>query len=102
LKRESLTNQRLRAVQFALPTHPVMRTWLVQVNLPIQPQLVYVAGERPATPKFLGEPALTVGGNPAPRVGRRQYTLPATLGARSTPSCGRGSPIHTRAWRSTV
>jgi hypothetical protein len=32
------------------------------------------------TPTFLGQPAITVGGQPAPRVGRRQYTLPATVG----------------------
>jgi hypothetical protein len=47
LQPESLTDQRPRAVQFALPIHPVMRTWPVQVNLCIQPELLYAAGECP-------------------------------------------------------
>lgn len=45
LQRESLTDQRPRAVQFALPIRPVMRTWPVQVNLCIQSELLYAAGE---------------------------------------------------------
>jgi hypothetical protein len=47
LQPESLTNHRPRAVQFALPIHPVMRTWPVQINLCIQPQSLYPAGECP-------------------------------------------------------
>jgi hypothetical protein len=47
LQAESVADQWPRAMQFALPVRPVVRTWPVEVNLCVQAELLYAAGECP-------------------------------------------------------
>jgi hypothetical protein len=66
-------------MQSTFPIHPVMRTWTVEVNLCVQPKLLYAAGECPVLRSDRGFDGILV------RAGTIEWSWTAVAGGDEQP-----------------